>query len=102
MEIPAFDQGQAVLHHFPALPQIDQAFDGHTRRHAVLAAVQRLFRQVEAPIDAQPEGVLDDAIGFHAQESAVRGGALGHLKQFFLCDIQRLHQCRMNFPGRST
>ncbi|MNE99350.1 hypothetical protein D3C80_1980130 [compost metagenome] len=43
VEIPAFDQGQAVLHHFPALPQIDQAFDGHARRHAVLAAVQRLF-----------------------------------------------------------
>ena len=102
MEIPAFDQGQAVLHHFPALPQIDQTFDGHAGRHAVLAAVQRLLGQIEAPVDAQPERVLDDAVGFHSQESAVRGSALGHLQQFFLFDIQRLYQRRMNFPGRST
>ena len=39
-EIPAFDQGQAVLNHFPAFPQVDQAFDGHARLHAVFAAVQ--------------------------------------------------------------
>ncbi|MNF89586.1 hypothetical protein D3C84_721160 [compost metagenome] len=52
MEIPAFDQGEAVLDHFPALPQVDQAFDSHAGRHAVFAAVQRLLGQVEAPVNA--------------------------------------------------
>ncbi len=49
-KVPAFDQRQAVLHHFAALPQADQALRGQARSHAVFAAVQRLTIEVEAPV----------------------------------------------------
>ncbi|MNT17776.1 hypothetical protein D3C72_1529510 [compost metagenome] len=65
-ETPAFDQGQAVLNHFPAFPQVDQAFDGHAGLNAVFTAVQGLSGEVEAPIHPQPECVLDDATGFES------------------------------------
>ncbi|MNL39094.1 hypothetical protein D3C87_1613500 [compost metagenome] len=102
VEIPAFDQGKAVLNDFPALPQVDQPFDCHAGLHAVFALVQGLPGEIEAPVNAQPESILDHAIGFEPIEGAGRRGALGHLQQFFLGDIQRLLQRRMDFPGRST
>ena len=63
---------------------------------------KRLPGEIEAPIDAQPERVLDDAIGFESIEGAGRRGAFGHIQQLFLGDVQRLFQRRMNFPGGSA
>jgi len=61
-----------------------------------------LPREIEPPVNAQPERVLDHAIGFESIEGAGRRGAFGHLQQFFLGDIERLFQRRMDFPGRNA
>lgn len=65
-EIPALDQRQAVLHNLLALPDVEQPLDVHARHHAVFAAVQCLSGEVETPVEAQPEGVLDHAIGLQS------------------------------------
>ena len=91
-EIPAFDQGQAVLNHFATLPQGQQRLSVHAGRHAVFATVQRLPGKIEAPIQPQPESILDHAVGFQTIEHACWRGACRNIQQLLLRHLQRLMQ----------
>ena len=87
------------MHHLATLPDTDQVLGRHARGHAVLTAVQGLARQVETPIQAQPESILDDAVGLQAVEGSSGGGAGGNIEQLFLAQVQRLLQGRIQLPG---
>ena len=101
-EIPALHQGQAVLHHFAALPQADQTLGGKARAHAVLAAVQWLAFEVEAPVQTQPECIVEHAVGFQTIEGARRRSASGYVEQLLLRQLQGLLEGRVEFPGRKA
>ncbi|MNN05446.1 hypothetical protein D3C81_1182050 [compost metagenome] len=98
-EVPAFDQGQAVLHDIATTPNLEQVANGHTRGHAVLAGVQRHPRHVEAPVQTQPEGIVQQALTLHAIEHAIGVGTRGHVEQLLLANVQGLLQRRIHFPG---
>ena len=99
-EGPALDQGQVVLNYVAPAPGVEQLLDGHARGEAIFAGVQRGTGHVEAPVQAQPDGVVEQPFGLHAVEHAVGGGAIGHVEQAFLRDMQWLLQNRVDFPGR--
>ncbi|MCY1454756.1 hypothetical protein D9M71_718450 [compost metagenome] len=78
-EGPAFDQGQVVLHHVGPAPGVEQLLDGHAGGEAVFASVQGGASHVEAPVQAQPDGVVEQPFVLHAVEHAVGVGAIGHV-----------------------
>ncbi len=90
------------MHHFTTLPQADQAFGSQAWGHAVFAAVQRLAFEVEAPVQAQPEGAIQHTFGFKAIEGARGGCPGGYIQQLFLGQIQGLLQRRVELPGREA
>ncbi|MNS84031.1 hypothetical protein D3C72_1178430 [compost metagenome] len=99
-EGPAFDQGQVVLHHVGPTPGIEQLLHGHAGGQAVFAGVQGGAGHVEAPVQAQPDGVVEQPFVLHAIEHAIGGGAIGHVEQALLRHVQGLLQDRVDLPGR--
>ncbi|MNZ77325.1 hypothetical protein D3C78_958600 [compost metagenome] len=99
LEAPAFDQGQAVLHHLAAPPQIKQVAPGLARGQAIFAAVQGLAVEIEAPVQAQPEGAIQHALVFEPVEHAAGRGARGHLDQALLGNRQRPLQGHLLLPA---
>jgi len=99
-EGPAFDQGEVVLHHVGPAPGVEQLLDRHAWGEAVLTGMQGSASHVEAPVQAQPDGVIEQPFLFHAIEHAVRVGAIGHVEQALLRHVQGLLQDRVDLPGR--
>ena len=98
-EVPALDQGQAVLHHLTALPQAEHVAGVVFGKQAVFAAVHGRRAQIEAPVQTQPEGVVDHALRLQAIEQAARRGAGRHLQEHFFSQMQRLLQRSLLLPG---
>ncbi|MNM79904.1 hypothetical protein D3C81_918520 [compost metagenome] len=92
-EIPTFNQGQAVLHDITTAPDFEQLAHRHARGHAVLAGMQRHPRHVEAPIQAQPKGIVQQALALHTVEHAIGSGTRRHVEQLLLADMQGLLKC---------
>jgi hypothetical protein len=61
--------------------------------------VQGLPFSVQAPVQAQPEGVVQQPVGFHSNEGAIRGGPAGHVEQLLLAQLQGLMRRRVQLPG---
>ncbi|MNN13834.1 hypothetical protein D3C81_1268800 [compost metagenome] len=99
-EIPALDQGQGVLHYITTAPDLEQVAHGHARSHAVFAGMQGYASHVEAPVQAQPEGVFQHTVALHTVEHAVGSSTGGHVEQLLLGHVQGLLQRRLHLPGR--
>ena len=98
-EIPALNQGQAVLDHFTALPQTNQVLGGHAGRHAVLTAVQRLTFKVKAPVKTQPEGIVQGVVRLKTIERSRRCCTGRNVEQLLLGQVEGLLQRRIELPG---
>ena len=97
-ETPALDQGQAVLHHLAFTPEFQQVGALHPRQEAVFAAVQGLARQVETPVEAQPERAMEHLFLLQTREHAARRGARGNVQQALLGQLQGLLQRPLLLP----
>ena len=61
--------------------------------------MQWLIFEIETPIEAQPKGVIQHAVGLQAIEYATRRGACWHINQPLFTDIQGLLQRSLLAPG---
>ncbi|MNF04297.1 hypothetical protein D3C80_2037820 [compost metagenome] len=62
--------------------------------------MQRRAGHIEAPIQAQPDRVVQQPFALHAIKHTVGRGAVGYVEHAFLLNVQRLLQDRMDLPGR--
>ncbi|MNZ82989.1 hypothetical protein D3C78_1017050 [compost metagenome] len=98
-EGPALDQRQAVLHHVTALPLGQQITGGLSRRQAVLATVQALAVEIEAPVQAQPQRALQHPLVLETTQQASGRGSRRHLEQTLLGEHQGLLERHMLLPA---